>query len=491
MAPKNKPMPSGGLKKIPTFDTDPEKLFRLWQEAGRIPLQYNSWEELKADFMSRVMDGDSAAKARKDMGVDYKNIIGNPILNTEKNKDTGAVEFAEGGMRRAIREDFNIAEENEIRRLYGQEEVDKFRTELKNDWNQLSEGERAAVQEQFHKQFHRGHVAGAKEGGSIARENMWPEHGMRNSLHGALPRWPVQVMEQLGVPQNWISAYYEKLLDSEGMSATPRISDELAMAADERMVTPVSGMPSNIKGQTQWASDIPTDARGKKWQPDLTGKAGINPNTLEMRGWKQQDAIAQVGEEAVKAHQANLSATMSRGNAVAQSGPSRVVQKGVPLGTKKGVPKGLIGPIGAGLAIGGALLSDNPAQAIPVAAETLTPLGDIQGAPEPAVTMVNVGGKLRPLNTDTNTLMDKPGYGLEQSGGQWREVKRGTGTASKQQRQAVQQTVQQVSKLIPTVNKALNPVAAKITNELTWLQRQAQKAITDAWSRTIRKEGDV
>lgn len=31
----------------------------------------------------------------------------------------------------------------------------------------------------------------------------------------------------------------------------------------------------------------------------------------------------------------------------------------------------------------------------------------------------------------------------------------------------------------------------KITNELTWLQRQAQKAITDAWSRTIRKEGDV
>ena len=203
------------------------------------------------------------------------------------------------------------------------------------------------------------------------------------------------------------------------------------------------------------------------------------------------DAIAQVGEEAVRAHQSDLSATMSRGNAVAQSGPSRVVQKGVPFGTKRGVPKGLLGSIGAGLAIGGALLSDNPAEAIPVAAETLTPLGDLQGAPEPAVTMVNVNGKLRPLNTDTNTLMDKPGYGLEQKGGQWREVQRGMGAATQQQRQDVQQTVQQAARLIPTVNKAVNPVAAKITNELTWLQRQAQKAITDAWMRTIRKDGDV
>ena len=60
----------------------------------------------------------------------------------------------------------------------------------------------------------------------------------------------------------------------------------------------------------------------------------------------------------------------------------------------------------------------------------------------------------------------------------------------KAQKAAVQ-TIQQAAKLIPTVNKAVNPVAAKITNELTWLQRQAQKAITDAWMRTIRKEGDV
>jgi hypothetical protein len=157
------------------------------------------------------------------------------------------------------------------------------------------------------------------------------------------------------------------------------------------------------------------------------------------------------------------------------AGPVRVVKPAMPKGptvTTKGVPKGLLpkglskaGPIAAGLGIATALLSDNPAEAIPIAAESLTPLGDIQGAPEPAITMVNVGGKLRPLNTDTNTLMDKPGYGLEQKGGQWREVKRGMGAATKQQQQAIQQTVQQVTNLMPKVNKVVNPVGARITNE--------------------------
>ena len=466
MAPRNKPMPSGGLKKIPTFDTDSEKLFRLWQEAGRIPPQYNSWEELKVDFMSRIADGKSAPQVRKEMGVEYKNIIGNPILNIEKNKDTGAVEFAEGGMRRAIREDFNIAEENEIRRLYGQGEVDKFRTELRNDWNQLSEGERVAVQKRFHKQFHRGHVAGAKKGGSIARENMWPEHGLRNSLHGALPRWPVEVMEQLGVPQNWISAYYEKLLASEGMPAAPRISDELAMAADERGVTPISDRPSNIKGQTQWNSDIPTDARGKKWQPDLTGEAGIDPNTLEMRGWKQKDAIAQVGEGAVRAHQADLSATMSRGDAVAQSGPSRVVQEGMPVGTRRGVPKGLMPNRRAltALAAGG-VATLGPLSTAASAAETTGRFQLAQQTKDPAdfvqagiagvSTLADMGTYIPPIALPAeavSTGADMLNVGIDT-------------VRSPEAQQAAVQTVQTASKFIPKAHKTLNPVADKITNE--------------------------
>lgn len=151
---------------------------------------------------------------------------------------------------------------------------------------------------------------------------------------------------------------------------------------------------------------------------------------------------------------------------------------------KLGKALGRAGKLGAVAAIGQALLGNNPAEAIPVAAETFTPLGDIQGAPEPTITMVNVGGKMRPLNTDTNTLMDKPGYGLEQKGGQWREVQRGAGSATQQQRQTVQQTVQQASNLIPTVNKAVNPVAAKITNEAQYF---IVNPIRSAFDRVFKK----
>lgn len=276
-----------------------------------------------------------------------------------------------------------------------------------------------------------------------------------NAVHQQMPRANINQagLDALGIPKNWFEDFYEFVmrdpkLNRSGVNMGSGLGRPMTDAEAMR-VTAGYATPEQLAAQVDRQNQL--SAQGVSLE-------SVNPN-------------------------------------ITKAGPVTQVKGPLFREYSKGkAPKGLmskLGPIGAGLAIGGALLSDDPAQAIPVAAETLTPLGDIQGAPEPAVTMVNVGGKLRPLNTDTNTLMDKPGYGLEQSGGQWREVKRGTGTASKQQRQAVQQTVQQVSKLIPTVNKALNPVAAKITNELTWLQRQAQKAITDAWSRTIRKEGDV
>lgn len=151
-----------------------------------------------------------------------------------------------------------------------------------------------------------------------------------------------------------------------------------------------------------------------------------------------------------------------------QSGPSRLIQKGTTV-TKYKTPKlrkalGKAGPVAGGAAVALALLSDNPAEAIPIAAETFTPLGDLQGAPEPSVTMVNVNGRLRPLNTDTNTLMDKPGFGLEQKGGKWREVRRGTGAATKQQQAQTRKIASQVMPTINRVNAAVNPVSAFLTN---------------------------
>ena len=90
------------------------------------------------------------------------------------------------------------------------------------------------------------------------------------------------------------------------------------------------------------------------------------------------------------------------------------------------------GVVGGGLALAGGATLPQAAEAFGGGvAGGLS--GDLEGAPQPTINMVNVGGELRPLNTDTNTLIDKPGYGLEQSNGQWREVQRGMGAASKQQ----------------------------------------------------------
>jgi hypothetical protein len=46
-----------------------------------------------------------------------------------------------------------------------------------------------------------------------------------------------------------------------------------------------------------------------------------------------------------------------------------------------------------------------------------------------------------------------------------KSVKRGTGAAAQQERQDNQQMMQQARNLIPKVNRAMNPVADKITNE--------------------------
>lgn len=218
-----------------------------------------------------------------------------------------------------------------------------------------------------------------------------------NAVHQQMPRANINQagLDVLGIPKNWFEDFYEFVM------------------RDPKLNRSGVGMGSGL-GRTM------TDAEAMRVTAGY-----VTPEQLAA----QIDKQAQLAAQGVSLEDVNPNITKA----------GKVIQKRGPLFpevSKGKAPKGLmgkLGPVGAGLAIGGALFSDNPAEAIPVAAETLTPLGDLQGAPEPAVTMVNVGGKLRPLNTDTNTLMDKPGYGLEQKGGQWREVQRGTGAASRQQ----------------------------------------------------------
>jgi hypothetical protein len=175
-----------------------------------------------------------------------------------------------------------------------------------------------------------------------------------------------------------------------------------------------------------------------------------------------------------------------------QVGTARVVQPATPkspTATTKGVPKGLMpkgvtrnplmrgaraisraipgpadallpGVVGGGLALASGATLPQAAEAFGAGvAEGLT--GDLDAGPLGSDQAVIIDGQQRFINR-RNELMDKPGYGLEQSGGQWREVKRGTGAASQQERQALRSTAQQAANLIPKVNRAINPVGAGI-----------------------------
>jgi len=354
-------------------------------------------------------------------------------------------------------------------------------------------------------QVHRGHGVSAMEGASVGKANLIGEWGPLNVGHGSDPRYDYNVMRSLNMSANDLQNYYDDQLEREGLTINPRRYAGNYLAADEALRELKQGTSIGNPQVTVPVEPTSVDPRSIEWrdrrmfeiEQQLTAdyeRNGMTPGEAALK------ARQRVEETALK--QSTLfDVTQSRGGPVTtvQEASAKPRQIGTVVGEqqfdpfgrpkldrsgapkfetrpiyeppsgRKFIPKGNVfgkaGSVAAGLGIAAALLSDNPAEAIPVAAETLTPLGDIQGAPEPAITMVNVNGKLRPLNTDTNTLMDKPGYGLEQKGGQWREVQRGTGAATKQQQQAIQQTVQQVTNLMPKVNKVVNPVGARITNE--------------------------
>lgn len=299
-------MPKGErpITRLPTLDADPERLFKLWQEAGRIPSNYNSWDELDADFVSRLNDGMTAKQAREAMGVTYTNVLGNNLLE----RNVSSKGEVRGLNKRAIREDFNIVTETHIRKTHGDDAVAQFRERLRNDWFNLSEGERVKVQRETGKQFHRGHGNAALEGGSVSINNMLPEHGQRNVAHGSAPRYPEGVMRDLGITENDMQDYYENILEREGLGRGTRPSNAAAIAADEQMV-----------------SFDRSDPRGYRRNND----AGIAPEQLEIQTQRLKELEQQgISRQAIDNFERNQSGTLSIGDSTAQSGPVRTVDPG-------------------------------------------------------------------------------------------------------------------------------------------------------------------
>ena len=293
-----------------TLDRNPEQLFTEWQKEGRIPKQYRSWQHLESDFNSRVAGGEKEPAAREAMGVTYRNIDGEPILQTNEASDGSK----RGINKRAIRVDFNVAAEQHLRETRGQDAVEAQKLKIKNDWQKLAKFEAQQYGKDFGKQFHRGHVVAGLEGGSLAHENMWPEHGARNVAHGSKPRLPMDIINDLYIPRDDMFNIYEQILAKEGLGRS-RINDGLMIAADEAMVD-LSDRDLIRRGYPEYMRN---------------DNVGLKPETLEATQNRLDDLAKQgISPAAINAYAANLSGTLSRGNSVKQSGPVRVVKPARP-----------------------------------------------------------------------------------------------------------------------------------------------------------------
>jgi len=313
-------------ERVLTLDKNPEELFKAWQKAGKIPPEYTSWQELEAVYNKLLKDGLSEKAAREAMGVTYRNVDGQNILQ----KNVASDGSTRGLNKRAVRTDFNVGAENHLRNRGGDQAVDKRLNEIRTDWNKLSKLEAQQLGVETGKQFHRGHVVAGLEGGSLGNENMYPEHGMRNVLHGKEPRVPLSVIDELAIPRDDLATIYERQLQAEGLGM-PRVNNALWVAADEQMVDPTGSKTYRRNNQA-----------GRSPESMLATQQRLNE--LEAQG---------ISRQATENWSRNQSATLSQGNAVKQSGPVRQVvpprNKPVTVtqpGNTRAVPKRLV-PNGA------------------------------------------------------------------------------------------------------------------------------------------------
>ena len=229
---------------IPTWDTNKEELFRVWQKMGRIPGRFESWEQLEKEYLKLVgVDKLSPGKARAQLGVTYTNVIGKPFLavNTSSTGKLRGIDV------RSIREDINAVEELMLRDVYSDKMFEEFKGFVRKEWDvarkDISKIETYLSDFGPRKRgfFHRGHYTAALEAGGLTRDNVSPEVGKYNVDHGPKPRFDPGIMRELNIPENYLSAYYNRLLKMEGLDINPYRIDELRLVADEYANLPGEG----------------------------------------------------------------------------------------------------------------------------------------------------------------------------------------------------------------------------------------------------------
>ncbi len=308
------------LTRLATLDSEPDRLLKLWQEAGRIPthyidkygskIPYTSWDQIDKEYLTRIEAAERffsptelkkssvkakiAKKVREEMGITYKNVLGNHTLSV----NTSSTGDIRGLNKRAIREDINIEAENWIRKKKGDGVFESYKKRLLKEWNTVNKRDMANVRKWFHSaagkaKLHRGHGFAALVGGGLLADNVAAEIGWRNVGHGPAPRFSVEIMEALNMPKNDLEGFYFYDLKKKGLTISNKPNTPLMLAADTGAISPNQLELIQLKLddlRTQGVSSQTIDRfsqdvseLGRETTGGNVGKGQINPETWENR----------------------------------------------------------------------------------------------------------------------------------------------------------------------------------------------------------------
>jgi hypothetical protein len=401
---------------------------------------------------------------------------------------------ADGGLPRPVFD--------EIASFRGIEEAQRYEKAVKAEWKKMGDIGRQLSSETGIP-FHRGHWVANKYGGAESARAGSLEIGALNELHGAAPRGDVRAVAETGRgSMGWLEDFTnwdlaenklnvlgaEHLKHSDLQAISNGVDHNRLIAQRVAEFNARGGIPDPDEIGPMLGSQLDRDetigsqfGRVSEEQQRVMKETGFDPRYGKPATGER---LAEVTQDVNRSKRlvpeipktggrlAPVLATEAAGNrALAQQlMPTRIARNPLMRGAKA-ISRAIPGPadalipgvVGGGLALAGGATLPQAAEAFGSGvAEGLT--GDIDAGPLANNQAYVVNGQQRFIN-QRNELVDQPGYGLQQRNGNWEVVKRGTGVAAQQERQDNQRMMQQASNLIPKVNRAMNPVGAKITNE--------------------------
>jgi hypothetical protein len=324
------------LESRKSFTNFPQETFNAWQAAGRFPKNFKNFEEMVAAYNASISGGMSPTEARKDLGIKFNAFkkqgneysLDNRIIRTELDPWTEQL--------------IDLSSGPESGKLEAKRQRREFTFGVPEEQARLAESNLSMPRSPDDPiYYHKGHLWAAADPnipGSDDAENVWSEIGRSNILHKDKPRFHPSFMEAAGIPRGKVEAYYNrKALESgarraSGLYGPPpqQILDSLDRLIYERAkaIAQYTGkqaydvweLATDLDFEPQLNEGFPIknydQALALANQAQLDRSSGVNPDT-----WLNQ-----------------LAGTTSRGDAAAQSGSSRIIQKGTTV-TKYKTPK--------------------------------------------------------------------------------------------------------------------------------------------------------